>query len=62
MNDIDEFLEVTAAIFVIVVALMVWLTYLEQSLSADRKPRPPRTGPSGVAAELFARVKARRGG
>ena len=41
MNGIDEFLEVTAAMFLAITAMLMWLTYLEASLlpSPDRAPR-----------------------
>ncbi len=64
MNDIDEFLEVTAAIFVAVTVLMVWLTHLEDTLHADPKPRsgPAQSWWSGVTGAVRAWMKARRRG
>lgn len=61
MNDLDEFLEVAAAILVAVVGLMILLTYLEQTLDADPKPRT-QTRRSGVAATVRAWVRSRRRG
>jgi len=64
VNDIDEFLAVTAAIFVAIVGLMVWLTYLEETLHADPKPRtgPAQSWWSRVAAAIRAWKKARHSG
>lgn len=55
MNDIDEFLEVTGAIYFAVIALVLWLTHLEQSLHASRKPRPPSRPMLTVSAWLRGR-------
>lgn len=63
MNDIDEFLEVAAAIFVAVAVLMVWLTHLEETLHADPKPRSGPAQPwSGVPGAVRAWMTARRSG
>ncbi len=55
MNDIDEFCEVAGAIFFAVVALVVWLTHLEQSLYARREPRPRSKPMLTVSTWLKAR-------
>lgn len=46
MNGIDEFCEVAGAIFAAVVALLAWLTYLEQSLYAEQRLRSDPAAPS----------------
>lgn len=39
MNDIDEFLEVAASMFVAITALLIWLTYLEAGLLRPARRR-----------------------
>ena len=59
MNDIDEFVEITSAIFVALTLLIWLLTRLEQTLldpRADRRrsrPRPssPQDDPNDAAAQ-----------
>lgn len=60
MNGIDEFFEATGAIFAAIVILLAWLTYLEQSLHADQKPRSIRAPRSGPVTLATAWMKARR--
>lgn len=62
MNGIDEFCEVAGAIFAAVIALMAWLTYLEQSLYVEQRPRSGRVARSGPVAVVAAWAKARRRG
>ncbi len=52
MNGLDEFAEVAAVIFVVIIGLMVLLTYLEQGLyrPARERARTARDKPGTIGA------------
>ena len=60
MNDIDEFVEILVALYVVVIALMVVLTRLESTLHDHPRPRSASRRSELAPADAESAERGRR--